>query len=135
MLVKSDNLYSLNLVEGNLHAVFNSRLDLAYKYYGVPEETYNQILNSPSIGEAFNQLIIKSRMPYRLARIRGINPETGVREEMKTSQPFNEFTDVISYLESRGLARKENDENGEIRVVFNGEWAKEMEGWFRRSKL
>lgn len=132
-LIKSDNLYSLNMIEGNLHAVFRSNPVVAYKYFGVSEEVYNQIINDPiSIGAAFNQLIIKSRTPFRFTRIKGVNPETGVREEDMRKEPFNEFSDVISYLESKGLARKENDESGELRVIFNGEWAKEMEGWFRR---
>ena len=136
MRVKSKNLYWLDYREGDLYASFNSNPSMMYHYYQVPQEVYQSINSANSIGEAFNQLIMKARKPYQFVRnqmtMTGTdeNPIFSFPEQAK--KPFEEFSDVISYLESKGLARKENDESGEIRVVFSGEYLKEMEDFFKR---
>jgi hypothetical protein len=145
MRVKSENLYSIDYYGGDLYASFNSNPSMLYKYYAVSQDTCNSIINAPSVGQAFNQLIMKAIKPYQFIRrqmvITGTNTDTGepiyalpeevpVQEEEETA--MEEFEDVIKLLESKGLAKREQDEQGNPRVTFTGQYAIELAEYYKR---
>lgn len=55
-LVKSSAIRTIGYSQFNtLYIVFNS--GLGYRYYDVPREVYEELINSESIGKAYNRLI------------------------------------------------------------------------------
>ena len=144
MRVKSSNLYSIDHLGDDLYVSFNSDPSIWYKYYQVNQEVFDSIRSAPSIGQAFEVLIKRAKKPYPFTRIKmvvtGTDPNNGeliysfpdqVPTYERKDMAMEEFDDVIKFLENKGLAKREMDEQGNPRVTFLGEYAKELAQYYK----
>lgn len=123
MLVRSSNIHEVTFTpqdhsEGILTVVFHS--GATYCYDKVPYRMYKQMVVAESVGKYFEANIKKGGFKY-----------TKMANERATSvvadDPLiQQFGDIVNFLEKKGIARREEDEHGNVRVIFNGEYAKEL---------
>jgi len=111
--VVSSNIKSVDWNAGNLLVVFKS--GEAYRYYGVPYITYREMLIAPSVGKYFDANIRKASYGYEKLAF-GEESPVAARSEIETT-----IEDLVINLEQRGLVRREEDESGNLRVVFLGQ--------------
>jgi len=60
--VASSTIKNISWDEGDLTVQFIK--SGTYTYHGVPEEVFNQIMNSSSVGKSFDQLVKKGNYKY-----------------------------------------------------------------------
>lgn len=122
--VISSNIDAVDWINGNLEVAFLN--GTYYRYFDVPELLYMQLLLAKSVGKFFNENIKKL---FRYEKF-----EKTVDSSPAQDPIVNEFDDVIKFLESKGLARRETDEGGNLRVVFTGEYVKELANYYTKQQ-
>src|SRR5919108_1785122 len=119
--VKSSNIKEVQWEEvngqGQLEIKFNS--GKIYRYYGVPKGIYEKLISAPSIGRFFNIYIQDVGYKYEVI---GYDLPRDL---------FRQMENAVAVLEKEGLAIRELDDQGNPRVVFLGEYAKELAEKFK----
>lgn len=98
-----------------------------WQYDAVSISTYNDLMNAPSAGKYFSQHIKNG--PY-IAKKLDAKPSTQKQFEM-----LQVFGDVIKHLEAKGLCRREQDDQGDPRIVFNGDYTREIANFYTQGKI
>lgn len=109
--VESTNIAKVEWIAGHLYVLFHS--GDTYKYLHVPRMTYLNLLDAKSKGEFLNKII---KPKYGFQKVDGI-PMT--EEMIKRQNLLKSFDEITISLEKRGLVRREMDEHGNQRVIYN----------------
>ncbi len=93
-----------------------------YRYFEVPKGIYEKFMLAKSKGQFLSAFVIKAG--YRYEKI-GNEASQEVPVDM-TKMMTSVFKGSLDMMESAGLARREMDENGNVRIILIGEYVKEV---------
>ena len=92
----------------------------AYEYYDVPKGIYQKLMAATSKGKFFDLYIVKAGYKYTKKK-----PEAS---HMPPKAELNILKGMLSFMEQRGMVIREQDEQGNLRIVLVGEITKELFG-------
>ena len=130
MKVNSTNLAWVDWTEvkggiGTLEVIFRSGDNYLYKR--VPKGIYEKLLAASSKGKFFDQFVVKAGYDYTKVIPPHKIPEDPGGDTLPPSQ-VDILRSAFSDLEKKGMVKREQDEQGNIRIVLVGEITKELFG-------